>query len=169
MPGYQFGNIANSVGMSTGVAAAVKEGVGYQAKYRGSPTICVSSDAGFGQQMGELETQARYKLPVVHIVYNKNSWGMSGSTDPAAHMYLLQENIRYDKVAEALGMYGEYVTRGEDFRAALERCYKLTSTEGIPTCINCQGIKEFGDDQKYPPGNVWPEQGCNLGVTSAFH
>ena len=169
VPCYQFGNIANSIGMSTGVAAAVKKGIGYQADYRGSPVICVSSDAGFGQQMGELETQARYKLPVIHIVYNNNSWGRSGGTSPEAHMYLLQENIRYDKVAEALGMHGEYVTRGEDFATALERCYRLTATEGIPTCINCQGIKEFGDKTKYPPGNVWPNQGCNLGVLSAFH
>ena len=169
VPCYQFGHIANSVGMATGVSAAAKEGVGYQKEYQGSPTICVSSDAGFAQQMAEIETQARYKLPVVHIVYSNNSWGRSGGINPAQHMYYFQENLRYDKVAEALGAHGEYVTRGEGFRAVLERCYRITATESIPTCINCQGIKEAGDSKQYPPGSVWPQQGCNLGVLSAFH
>ena len=38
-------------------------------------------------------------------------------------MHLFQENLRYDKLAEALGGHGEYVTTPGEFRPALERAY----------------------------------------------
>ena len=57
---------------------------------------------------------AKYKLPVVAIVYNNNAWGTwTGATaEPKAlPIHLFQENLRYDKLAESLGGHGEYVTR----------------------------------------------------------
>ena len=68
----------------------------------------------------------------------------------AQHMYLFQENLRYDKIAEALGCHGEYVTSAEQFMPALERSYELAAREGISTLINCQGKKEFWTNA-YPP------------------
>ena len=76
-------------------------------------------------------------------------------------MYLFQENVRYDKVAEGLGARGEYVERAEDFTPALKRSYEIAAAEGISTVINCQAKKEFWFAREYPPGmprNVEP--GC---------
>ena len=39
------------------------------------------------------------------------------------HMYMFQENLRYDKIAESLGTRGEYVRTPEELRAALKRSY----------------------------------------------
>ena len=40
--------------------------------------------------------------------------------------------IRYDKMVEALGGYGELVERPEDIRPALERAF----ASGLPACVN---------------------------------
>jgi len=40
--------------------------------------------------------------------------------------------VRYDKVVEALGGYGELVETPEEIRPALERAF----ASGLPACIN---------------------------------
>ena len=92
----------------------------------------------------EFETLGKYRIPAIMIVYNNNAWGVwtSGASRGAVraqHMYLFQENLRYEKIAEALGCNGEYVTSPDQMTPALERAYKLASDEGISTLINCQG------------------------------
>ena len=81
-------------------------------------------------------------------------------------MYMFQENLRYDKVAEALGARGEYVTTPEQYKAALGRAYEAASKEKISTLINVQSSREFLSSQAFPPGtprNVEP------GVTAYMH
>ncbi len=161
---YQYGAIGPDVGYTFGVAAAVQNGVGPQAPYKGAPVIGITGDAGFGYSGMEIETLSKYRLPAVLIVYNNNAWGVWTSGMRAAralHMYLFQENLRYDKVAEGLGGRGEYVTRPEDFAPALKRSYEIAAADGLSTVINCQAIKEFWNGRQYPPGmpqNVEP--GC---------
>jgi hypothetical protein len=57
------------------------------------------------------------------------------------HMYLFQENLRYDKLAEGLGARGEYVRTPEQFKAALARSYKIAANEGVVTIINVPGAQ----------------------------
>jgi len=101
---------------------------------------------------------------VIVIVYNNNAWGTwSGNRESSVtlSMHLFQENVRYDKIAEAVGAHGEYITKPEDFRPALERCYKIAATERIPSVINCQAKKEFWIREQYPPGSLGKvEPGC---------
>ncbi len=76
------------------------------------------------------------------------------------HMHLFQENIRYDKIAEALGARGEYATTPEQLRDAIARSYKIAANEKVSTLINCKGLKEFSAAGKYPPGvSFKPEPG----------
>ena len=161
---YQWGAIGPDVGYAVGVAAAVKNGVSIQAPYKGHPVVCITGDAGFGYTAMELETLSKYRLPVIVIVYNNNSWGTwSGNRESSvtSSLHLFQENLRYDKIAEAVGAHGEYVTRPEDFRPALERCYKIAAAESIPSVINCQAKKEFWLREQNPPGSLGKvEPGC---------
>ncbi len=166
---YQYGAIGPDVGYAVGVAAAVQLGVGPQQPYQGHPIICTTGDAGFGYTAMEIDTMAKYRLPVVIIVYNNNAWGTwTGATqDPRAlPIHLFQENLRYDKLAEALGGYGEYVTRPAGFRPALERAYQVALTERRPAVVNCQGKKEFWDRAAYPPGSLGK---IEPGVMSYYH
>jgi thiamine pyrophosphate-dependent acetolactate synthase large subunit-like protein len=102
----KYGAIGPDVGYAVGVAAAVQLGAGPQAAHKGHPVVCVTGDAGFGHTAMGIDTMAKYKLPVVVIVYNNNAWGTW--TQPAREpralpIHLFQENLRYDKMAEALG------------------------------------------------------------------
>jgi acetolactate synthase-1/2/3 large subunit len=46
--------------------------------------------------------------------------------------WLVAKALKYDKMVEALGGYGELVERPEDIRPALERAF----SSGLPACIN---------------------------------
>ena len=151
---YQYGAIGPDVGYTVGAGAAVMNGVGPQAPYRGAPVFGITGDAGVGYSGMEFETLAKYRIPAVVLVYNNNAWGVFGSARRATrsmHMYLFQENLRYDKIAEGLGARGEYVTSPEQLREALPRSYEMAANDGVSTLINCQAIKEFWTNE-YPPG-----------------
>ena len=161
---YQYGAIGPDVAYAFGVSAAVQNGISVQAPYKGSPVICVTGDAGFGYTAMELETASKYRMPMIVIVYNNNAWGTwtGNSRDPRTlSLHLFQENLRYDKIGEALGAHGEYVTTPGDFRPALERCYQIAVKESRPSVINCQAKKEFWIKAQYAPGFLGTvEPGC---------
>ena len=166
---YQYGAIGPDVGYAVGVAAAVQLGAGAQAAHQGHPIVCITGDAGFGYTAMEIDTMAKYKLPAVIIVYNNNAWGTWTQAQREARalpIHLFQENLRYDKLAEALGGHGEYVTRPSEFRPALARAYQVAVREGRPSVINCQGKKEFWDRATHPPGAIGK---IEPGVMSYYH
>ena len=152
---YQYGAIGPDIGYALGAAVAVQQGVGAQADYKGHPVIAITGDGGFGYSGMELETMSKYRLPVVTIVYNNNAWGTwtgQRNNPSALPIHLFQENIRYDKVGEALGAHGEYVTTPQDFMPALERAYQVALDDSRPSIINVQAKKEFWLRDQYPPG-----------------
>jgi thiamine pyrophosphate-dependent acetolactate synthase large subunit-like protein len=166
---YQYAAIGPDVAYTVGVSAAVQLGVGPQAPYKGHPIISTTGDGGVGYSIMEVETLAKYRLPAVVIVYNNNAWGTwaGAAREPLGlPIHLFQENLRYDKVAEALGGYGEYVVKPADFRPALERAYDVAARERKPVLINCQGRKEFWDRGKFPPGMLGK---IEPGVMSYYH
>ena len=162
---YQFGPMGPDLAMMFGAGVAVQKGIGPQAAYKGAPIVVVTGDAGMAFSLLELDTFAKYKVPVICIVYNNDSWGtfpfaLSMDTPRALHMYLFQESLRYDKMAEELGARGEYVRTPEELRASLRRSYDAAAKQGYSTLINCQGMKEFNVDRLYPPGlSFAPEPG----------
>jgi acetolactate synthase-1/2/3 large subunit len=98
--------------------------------------LILHGDGAFGLNGMEFESMVRQKLPVVSIIGNDGAWGqikhpqkaIIGHTTAAE----LAPGIRYDKMVEALGGYGELVERPEDIRPALERAF----ASGLPSCIN---------------------------------
>jgi thiamine pyrophosphate-dependent acetolactate synthase large subunit-like protein len=89
------------------------------------------------------------------LFYNNNSWGMwpsAATSTRSMHMYLFQENLRYDKMAEGLGARGEYVQTPEQLREALKRSYQVAVKESLSTVINVLALKEFTSARHYPPG-----------------
>jgi thiamine pyrophosphate-dependent acetolactate synthase large subunit-like protein len=129
---YQYMAIGPDVAMAVGAGAVVQLGVGPQAAYKGAPVLVVTSDGGMAYSLLELDTAAKYKIPIVCVVFN--NWGMwpSAQGQPRAmHMYLFQQHLRCDKMGEGLGAVGEYVRTQEEFREALKRPYKTLQTTGF--------------------------------------
>ena len=160
---YQFGAMGPDLAMMIGSGAAIQAGLGPQKAYKGAPTLVITGDAGMGFTLMELDTATKYRIPVICVVYNNNCWGMhftAKQTPKAEQLYMFQENIRYDKIAEVLGARGEYCKTQEQLRDALARAYKAAEHENASTLINCQGHKDFSLSDKYPGmGGFGPEPG----------
>src|SRR5581483_5146899 len=83
--------------------------------------ICVHGDGSFGLNAMELDTAVRHKLPVLVVISLNGGW----TADPDRNKP--GRNLgytRYDKMAEALGCYAEFVDKAEGIRPALERAQK---------------------------------------------
>jgi acetolactate synthase I/II/III large subunit len=98
--------------------------------------LIVNGDGSFGLNGFEFETMVRHKLPVVSIIGNDGAWGQN--KHPQLRRFghdvaqALSQDVRYDKVVEALGGHGETVTDPNQIRPALERAFAA----GVPACIN---------------------------------
>jgi thiamine pyrophosphate-dependent acetolactate synthase large subunit-like protein len=166
---YQYLPIGPDFGHLFGIGVATQLGVGPQKPYQGAPVFGFTGDAGCGYSIMEMETLAKYRIPAVMVVYNNDAWGVFdlGNTPRSRHMYLFQENLRYEKIAEALGARGEYVRTPAEFTAALKRSYDAAAKERVSTIINVQSSKEFTSREAFPPGRA--PSGGDPGVGSYRH
>ena len=96
----------------------------------GRPVVSVNGDCAFGFNGMELETAARYNLPIIFIVDNnqgivghvmESRMGLPDGYAERVATYI--PHARYDLIAQAFGGHPEYVTRPDELRPALERAY----------------------------------------------
>lgn len=101
--------------------------IGAKLAYPDKPVYCVTGDSALGFNIQELETAARNHLPVIIIVAVDGAYGMEKTAQQ--RMFGRKADwfghdhapVRYDQVAIAMGCHGEYVSRGSEIKAALER------------------------------------------------
>ncbi len=100
--------------------------------------LMVNGDGSFGLNGFDFDTFVRFDIPVVSVVGNDRQWGqilvgqekMYGDERVVATR--LGDNARYDKVVEALGGHGEFVTAPDQIFPAIERAF----ASGKPACVN---------------------------------
>src|SRR5580700_3753122 len=127
------------------VGHGVGMGIGAQLARPGQQVVVISGDGGLGIGGWDMETAARYKLPVITVLWNNSSWGpnfdqmpgLKGRTDP----FNMLPNIRYDKIFAEMGCHGEQVETNEQIKPALERAFK----SGKPALINVIGDVAVGN------------------------
>jgi acetolactate synthase-1/2/3 large subunit len=89
------------------------------------PVVILHGDGSFMLSCHELETAVRLKLPVIDIIGNDRAWGMIKAGQAKAfreRFYGVDfTDARYDRIAEAMGCYGERVEDPAEIRPALER------------------------------------------------
>jgi acetolactate synthase-1/2/3 large subunit len=130
-PGYWLdAGPMGCLGTGTGYAMAA------QLARPGKKVLILHGDGAFGLNGMEFESMVRHQLPVVSIIGNDGAWGQIKHPQKAiiGHSTAaeLAPGIRYDKMVEALGGYGELVDSPEEIRPALERAF----ASGRPACIN---------------------------------
>jgi thiamine pyrophosphate-dependent acetolactate synthase large subunit-like protein len=106
--------------------------VGAKAAKPDAQVICLHGDGSFGQNAMELDTAVRHKLPLLCVISLNGGWTADPEGDKPGR-YL--GYTRYDKMAEALGCYAEYVEEPEDIRPALQRAWKKVE-EGMVGFVN---------------------------------
>jgi len=97
--------------------------------------LLLSGDGSFALNAMEFDIMVRHKLPVVCVIGNDQAWGMIKRGRQMRGKSLTGTElgfVRYDKVVEALGGYGEMVEKPDDIKPALERAF----SSGLPACIN---------------------------------
>ncbi|XP_064463424.1 2-hydroxyacyl-CoA lyase 1-like isoform X2 [Ornithodoros turicata] len=148
--------------MGVGVGFAIAAALWCQEHAPGKRVLCIQGDSAFGFSAMEMETVARYKLPIIVIVFNndgiyngfgKETW--QSLLECGEHLGLvlppnaLQPGCRYDRMA---GMYGgrgfNAETPAELREAVMEG---LKSTDG-PTIIN---VVIDGMAQRKPQDFEW--------------
>jgi len=121
-----------TLGVGTGFCIATK------AVHPEKNVLMVNGDGSFGLNGFDFDTLVRFNMPVVAVVGNDRQWGqilvgqekMYGEERVVATR--LADNARYDKVVEALGGYGEFVTEPDEIFPAIERAF----ASGKPACVN---------------------------------
>lgn len=127
---YKFGMLGAGVGQAIGVQVAHPD----------RRVVTFIGDGAMGMHPSEIETAVRNNIPVVYIIFVDQQWGMvkmgqEFALKPVktlAKKVLQNEGlgpdetinadlgpIRWDKVAEAMGAHGEYVTKEEEIAPAV--------------------------------------------------
>jgi len=98
----------------------------------GHPVLVIMGDAGIGVGGMEIETCARYKMPVVSIIWNNSEW-MGGAYyllyETVAGDNRMQQDIKYHEMFGCLeDVHSELCTRPEQLVPALERSFNSGKT-----------------------------------------
>ncbi|MGH7210292.1 MAG: thiamine pyrophosphate-dependent enzyme, partial [Acetobacteraceae bacterium] len=120
MPTFAPGHRLNSGPFGT-MGVGLPFGVGAKVAKPDKQVIVVHGDGSFGLNAMELDTAVRHKIPILVVISLNGGW----TADPKREKPGRDLGYtRFDKMAEALGCYGEYVEKAEDIRPALERAQK---------------------------------------------
>lgn len=115
------------VGMGFAIGAAVASG---------QQVIAIEGDSAFGFSGMEVETICRYNLPVCVVILNNNGvyrgdeLPLGDPNEPSPLTFV--KNARYEKLMEAFGGEGAYVTTPAELRKAMEEAVRSRK----PTLIN---------------------------------
>jgi len=143
------------------LGAGLPYAIGAKLAHPDRQVYLISGDGAFMFNIQELETAARLKVPIVAVVANDRRWGMIAGVQ---HL-LFQDrfyavdftDVRYDKIAQAMGCHGERVEDPNEIRPALQRALD----SGLPAVID---VIIDRDANLAPPdlpliGAIWLE-GC---------
>ena len=100
--------------------------------------VNVAGDGCFRMNMNEIATAARYNIPVIQLVLNNYVLGMVRQWQTLFYgkrysATVLNDQVDFVKLAEALGAVGMRVTKREEVAPALEKAIAL----GRPVVIDC--------------------------------
>ena len=135
------------IGMGFAIAAAIQTG---------KRVLAVEGDSAFGFSGMEVETICRYDLPVCVVIFNNNGIyrgtdvNPSGGADVATTVFV--KDSRYEKMMEAFGGVGVYVTTPDE----LKRAVSEAMDSGRPTLINAAIDPAAGSESGHI-GNLNPQ------------
>ena len=131
MPTFMPGHRLNSGPFGT-MGVGLPFALGAKVAKPDTQVICVHGDGSMGLNAMELDTAARHKIPVLVVVSLNGGWTADPKREKAGRDL---GYVRFDKMCEALGGYGEYVEKPEDIRPALERA-KAKVNQGMVALVN---------------------------------
>lgn len=154
-----YGHIGTGLPYATGAMLADQAATG---KVR--PGMLVTSDSSFLFHIGELEVAVRKNLPLVCVVAVDFQWGLEvgvykrtfgkGTAETGTHW---SDKVRFDKIAEGFGAYGEHVRTADEIGPAIARAY----AHGGPAVIHVPIDPKANSEEmpKYERFRTWYAEG----------
>ena len=120
--------------MGYGLGAGIGAKIGCPEK----TVVNVAGDGCFRMNMNEIATAARYQVPIIELVLNNHVLGMvrQWQTLYYGQRYsatVLNDQVDFVKLAEAMGAVGMRVTKKEEVAPALEKAIAM----GRPVVLEC--------------------------------
>jgi len=113
---FNHGSMANAMPQAIGASLACPD----------KQVIAFCGDGGLSMMMGDLMTIVQYNLPIKIVLFNNRSLGMvklemevAGIPDVETDML----NPDFDKLADAMGMYGITISEPADVESALQKAF----------------------------------------------
>ena len=149
-PGTMF-----SIGAAGGLGWGLGVALGVKAAARDKLVICTVGDGAymFGNPIPAHYVAAAEDLPILTIVFNNQMWGAVKRNTREVYpdgfaakcnrepLTYFDSELRFEKVVEAAGGYGERVEDPDETPRALERALKVIATEKRQALLNviCRG------------------------------
>ena len=119
------------------LGSGIPHAVAAKAAFPRKRVLNINGDGSFGINAMEFDTAARHNLPFVSVIGNDQAWGMILHNQREVYgddrvVGAVLGPVRYDRLVEALGGYGELVEEPSQIRPALERAF----ASGKPACLN---------------------------------
>ena len=131
MPTFSPGHRLNSGPFGT-MGVGLPFGLGAKVAKPQKQVIVVHGDGSFGLNAMELDTAVRHGINVLVIISLNGGWTADpDGTKPGRDLGY----TRYDKMAESLGCYSEYIEKPEEIKGALERAQEKVN-EGMVALVN---------------------------------
>ncbi|KJS15747.1 MAG: hypothetical protein VR69_12065 [Peptococcaceae bacterium BRH_c4b] len=124
-----------------GVGHGIPMAIGAQLARPGKPVLSYIGDGGMGIGGFDIETAARYDLPIVYVLYNNGvwiagekkfaygpSWKTLGDQNPHGRNNDKGQRYRYDNMFKEFGCHVEHVQKIEDLTPALNRSFESGKT-----------------------------------------
>jgi len=142
--------------MGFGVGACIGAKVGMPENI----TVNIAGDGCFRMNLNEIATAARYNIPIIQVVINNHVLGMVRQWqtlfyDKRYSSTILNDNVDFVKVADALGATGMRATNLAEFEDALKKAIEMNK----PVVIECLIDK---DDK------VWPMVAAGAALETCF-
>jgi len=140
LPAYGPGQMLSIASTSFGPLGV---GMGYsiaaKLAHPDKKVIMITGDGAFGYGVAEFDTLRRYNLNICTIILNDGMWGMIKRSEAkkakGKSKFVgvdLMNDVRYEKVVEAFGGHGEFVTDPAEVGAAIDRAL----ASGKMSCVN---------------------------------
>jgi acetolactate synthase-1/2/3 large subunit len=129
--------LPGSGGLFGCLGTGIPFGIGTKVARPDKTVVVITGDGSFGLNAMEFDTAVRHNIPFVCVICNDRAWGMikHGQEMVYGDNRLIGSELtsgNYEKMVEALGGYGELVTKDEEIIPAIKRALE----SGKPACIN---------------------------------
>lgn len=117
------------------------------------PLLLLSGDGAAGFNLSEISTALRFGAPFVVVVAHDGAWGIVAEGQPEGRRIASQfGEIRFDRVAQALGARGVYIEHASQLGPAIEGGLAANTVTVIHTPIQWASLHTW--EERFGPGQT---------------